>query len=438
MRCAILCYILLTRCLLGAYPVPRPSDRNLQERRYAKAHPAHRRGGQAVGCRHIRLGYVPPWLRTTRQTVGSTLVRHPISKRGGRSRRHTIGRHGILKAEEARRRGRILLGKVTDGVDPAADAKETLKAPTVRQLAGRYTKDVAKLHAKPSYLAQIERMLSTKILPKLGPLKVAGVTRADVAALHTEMQDTPYEANRCLALVAVMFKHAEIWHWRPEGTNPARLLQRYRERRRERLLSDAEIGRIFAAFAEAGRTQTEPRSALLAIRLLFATACRAGEILGLQWDFLNQQPGEIVWPDSKTGGMRKPATVEVRRLLETATRVVGNPYVCVGVKNRAAALSMSTLGHVWRRILAKAKVPHCGLHAIRHRAATDIANSGVPIHVGMALTGHRAFETFRRYLHTERKQTLDAAEHVSRRRDAIVAKAASQRSESVVRMRKRT
>src|SRR5689334_7498934 len=51
---------------------------------------------------------------------------------------------------------------------------------------------------------------------------------------------------------------------------------------------------------------SEDRSTILTIRLLFATACRAGEILGLQWDFIDDRAAEIVWPDSKTGGMRKP------------------------------------------------------------------------------------------------------------------------------------
>jgi integrase len=37
----------------------------------------------------------------------------------------------------------------------------------------------------------------------------------------------------------------------------------------------------------------------------------------------------------------------------------------------------------WSRILKAAGVTHVGTHGIRHRSATDIANSGLPVKVGM-------------------------------------------------------
>jgi len=358
-------------------------------------------------------------LRVQPSGVRTFLVQY---RANGRTRRFKLGRYGALAPEEARRRAKRVLADVSGGSDPSADRRAGRGAPTVRDLCSRYLRDVAELHSKPTYLAQQKRMVEKRLLPKLGAFKVASVTRADVAELHNAMRETPYEANRVLALIGVMFKHAELWRWRDEGTNPARLLKRYKERRRERLLSDAEVGRIYATLAEAERTVTEAPSVILAIRLLFATACRASEILGLRWEYFSEQTTEIILPDTKTGGMRKPLTAEVRRLVDKSERIVGNPFVCTGIVDRSGPLNMGTLEHAWRRILKRAEVPHCGLHAIRHRAATDIANSGVPIHVGMALTGHRAFETFRRYLHTERQQVSKAAEDIAKRRRAIVAK----------------
>jgi integrase len=122
-----------------------------------------------------------------------------------------------------------------------------------------------------------------------------------------------------------------------------------------------------------------------------------------------------VWPDSKTGTLTKPITAEIAALLSQAERIVGNPFVCVGIKDRAAALSMNTLEKAWRRILRRADAAPCGLHAIRHRSATEIANSGLPIQVGMKLTGHKTPATYMRYLHAEREQTRAAAEQVSAR-----------------------
>lgn len=69
----------------------------------------------------------------------------------------------------------------------------------------------------------------------------------------------------------------------------------------------------------------------------------------------------------------------------------------------------------WSRALKAAGVPHVGTHGIRHRSATDIANSGIPVKVGMALTAHKTVTMFMRYIHTEddpvRKATEPAQHH---------------------------
>src|SRR5258708_31537868 len=55
----------------------------------------------------------------------------------------------------------------------------------------------------------------------------------------------------------------------------------------------------------------------------------------------------------------------------------------------------------WCRILKAAGATHVGTHGIRHRSATDIANSGIPVKVGMALTAHK----------TDRKSTRLNSSH---------------------------
>jgi integrase len=330
----------------------------------------------------------------------------------GTKRKPRIGAYGQVTLAQARAAALQILGEVALRKDPSRDRQQERQAPNVGQLAERYLRDVALQHSKPSYLRQQRRMVETRIKPPLGTIKVAAVTRSDILALHNRLRETPYEANRVLALVSVLFNQAELWGLRPEGSNPCRLIKRFREQRRERLLSDEEVARIFAALEH----PSEHPSVKLAILLLFATACRASEILGLRWEYIDQEAGELVWHDSKTGALRKPLTGEIAALLSEAERIVGNPFVCVGIKDRAAALPMSTLEKAWRRILARAGAAPCGLHAIRHRAATEIANSGLPIQVGMRLTGHRTAGTYLRYLHTEREQVRQAAEMVAQGR----------------------
>src|SRR5262249_56332598 len=81
------------------------------------------------------------------------------------------------------------------------------------------------------------RLIKAIVKPRLGSLKAAAVTRADVAKVHHALRDTPYQANRTLALLSKMFNLAEAWGMRPDGTNPCRHVQRNREQKRERFYS---------------------------------------------------------------------------------------------------------------------------------------------------------------------------------------------------------
>ena len=55
---------------------------------------------------------------------------------------------------------------------------------------------------------------------------------------------------------------ARMCELRPQGSNPCRYVRRFRERKRERFLSDAEYRRLGAALRKAETTGTEPASAV--------------------------------------------------------------------------------------------------------------------------------------------------------------------------------
>ena len=83
-------------------------------------------------------------------------------------------------------------------------------------------------------------------------------------------------------------------------------------------------------------------------------------------------------------------------------------------------MSKHTYYKGWRRILERAGLPHIGTHGIRHRSATDIANSGIPVKVGMALTAHKTVTMFMRYVHTEDDPVRAAADAVASRRQGLI------------------
>src|SRR5438105_9641552 len=68
----------------------------------------------------------------------SYLVQYRAS---GRTRRFTIGLHGVWTPESARKEARILLGGIAKGDNPAEQRRFDVKAITVKELCERYLKD---------------------------------------------------------------------------------------------------------------------------------------------------------------------------------------------------------------------------------------------------------------------------------------------------------
>ncbi len=339
----------------------------------------------------------------------------------GIRRKPAIGRFGELTVELARKIAQDWLADVRQGKDPSAEKAAARAAPTVKELCGRFIEDHSKLHNKPRTVETNEQNIKNHVLPRLGRMKVHEVARADISAMMTAMADRPIIANRTLACVRKMFNLAELWGYRPDGSNPCRHVQKYPEKGSTRFITDDEMRKLFAYLDEADREGLEHPFITLAIRLQFEFAARMSEVLTLEWVWVDFEKRRVTWPDSKTGGMTKPLSDEAHRLLSEAPRFEGSPFVCPSIFDPTKRMTDNTYHHGWCRILERAGVPHVGTHGIRHRAATDIANSGIPLKVGMALTAHKTVTMFMRYIHTEDDPMRVAADLVAARRRNVVA-----------------
>jgi len=327
----------------------------------------------------------------------------------GVSRRKTIGRHGVLTVEQARHVAQQWLAQVGQGGDPLAEHRAIQQAPTVAALAERYMAEHARVKKKAGSIRPDEYNLRCHVLPTLGTKKVAAVTRADVAHLHHAMRDTPGAANRVLALLSKMFTLAEQWELRPEGSNPVRHIQRYRERRFERFLSAEELARLGEVLTEAERTQTEYASVLAAIRLLIFTGARLSEILELRWEQVDFDHACLRLSESKTGTKIIYLSLPALEVLYGIERHEGHPYVIVG---REPCAHLVNLRKPWGRIRAKAGLSDVRLHDLRHSFASVGVALGLSLPIIGKMLGHTHVATTQRYAHLAADPVKDAVEKI--------------------------
>ena len=112
---------------------------------------------------------------------------------------YKLGEYGVLTVEQARAQAKHVFAEVLRGNDPQAERQAKRNALTVSDFCDQYLQQHAEMHKAASSRKQDERMIETKIKPKLGKIAIEALTRADVDRLHKSMKDTPYEANRVLA-----------------------------------------------------------------------------------------------------------------------------------------------------------------------------------------------------------------------------------------------
>ena len=148
----------------------------------------------------------------------------------GGSKRITVGRHGMISADEARRQGAARLTRIKAGEEPESGA-DAEGGPTVADLAERYLREHVAVRCKENTQKGYRQVIGRHVLPALGKMPIAALGREHVAELQYRLRKTPIAANDAVGALSRMLNRAEAWGLVPAGSNPCRFVTRYRTRR---------------------------------------------------------------------------------------------------------------------------------------------------------------------------------------------------------------
>ena len=328
------------------------------------------------------------------------------------ARRVTLGRHGVIGATEARRRAWQVIARIKAGQEPLPEHSTSRRAagPRVADMAARYMDEYVAVHCKPATLRIRSAAIYRHIVPSLGKLRIGAVRRRHVVRLRQHLAATPVLANNAVITLSQIFTKAQDWGILAEGTNPCRHVELYRQRKRERFLTEAEFKRLGRVLDEAVDSGGATPAAIAAIRLLILTGCRRGEILALRWDEVDLDARELRLQDTKTGPRSVPLSPAAVKLLAGLPRYEGSPWVIPG---RKPGTHLVRLGNAWRLLRKRAGLNDVRLHDLRHSFASSALALGESLPMIARLLGHRQIASTVRYAHLARASVHEAAARVA-------------------------
>ena len=311
--------------------------------------------------------------------------------------RRTLGTLNALTVEDARHAARAIIADAEAGGAAAA-------IPTVRTFAPAFLADCAERWKPATRRAHADGM-SRFILPAFGDRRVDAVTAKDVRNWFDDLSVTRAgSANRALAVLSSMMKHAEALGMRHEDSNPCRGLRRRKTGFEARYLTDDEFAALGRALDDA---EADHPVAVSALRFLLYTGARKSEALRLKWEHVHGD--RAVLPDSKTG----PRTIWLASPAALSSRRGNDARIALGRSRRPAAGLRRWTGN-GTRSARRRDCRRCAFHDLRHSHAAVAVNSGEGLRVVAGLLGHADIATTFGYAHLAEGSVFDAANRVSR------------------------
>lgn len=356
-------------------------------------------------------------------------------RQAGRSRRFTIGLHGVWTPELARQEAKVQLGRIARGEDPAEEKQIDHKSMSVKELCNLYLRDLQAglilgkggRPKKPGTIISDVGRIQRHLVPLLGTRRVKDLAKADITKAMKDIMAGKTRlvaktdnlrgksivkggvgtATRTIGLFGGILTYAV-----EAGiidVNPARGVRRPKDNVRARRLSEAEYGILGDILRTATENETYRMTADI-IRQIALTGCRRAEMVTLRWDEADTASSCLRLTDSKEGRSIRPIGLPVVEYLESRRAEAVGKHVFPGRDSDAA---FGSFPNHWKKIFASSPLSDITPHVLRHSFASVANDLGFTEITIAALVGHAKGSVTSNYIHTIDTALIMAADTIS-------------------------
>lgn len=353
----------------------------------------------------------------------------------GRSRRFTIGLHGVWTPETARQEAKVQFGRIAQGENPAEERQLDHKALTVKELCTRYLDDLRAglilgkggRPKKPTTIATDTGRIERHIIPLIGTRRVKDLTKADINKVLKDIMAGKTRvsvktkklrgkaivrggagtATRTVGLLGGILTYAV-----EAGIidiNPAHGLRKPKDKVRKRRLSEAEYRTLGQMLREAAEQEKYGMTVEI-IRQIAMTGCRRSEMIRLKWIEADTAASCLRLEDSKEGASIRAIGLPVVEYLERRRTDNVGTYVFPGQGEDNA---FGSFPNHWEQIFKDSPLADVTPHVLRHSFASIANDLGFTEVTIAALVGHAKGSVTSKYIHALDTALIMAADTIS-------------------------
>lgn len=312
----------------------------------------------------------------------------------GKTRRVTIGKHGILTADQARKMALKALSEMTSGIDPNAKKREQVAlAVTLSEVVADYIADRGE-KLRSTTVKDFNKHLAGSF-GDWQKRPIVSITRDKVATRHKEL------SLKSQAQADLAFRYLKAWWnyargaYQPDDVpilpeNPVAVLGKqgrdlwHKIKPRENRIPDNKIGESWNALQEMRYVRINETAVDITCFLLL-TGCRWSEAAELTWDRVNLDEQWFFLPDPKNRrAVKLPLSDTLKSFIKDRKQEKGFVFPAK-TKSGHIAEARSPL----KKISALAEIPIC--HHDLRRTFTNIAWKKCKIDLSLVrlLTNHK-------------------------------------------------